>query len=167
VFVSVSDLAEAFRTDPVQDPAVWLIDLKQADDDFGDDQAGLRRSAQLPAYDALRDGAGRGTWLLGDPAATRPAVLAVVDADSPPRACCSDVPSTASKPTTPNGCAPGASGSRCRWPPSARRQAPRPIYDADVRDDSRLAVAPELEDVAAGLWIATPLLHGGVRATRV
>ncbi len=38
VFVSVSDLADAFRTDPVPDPASWLTDLKHAADDFGDDQ---------------------------------------------------------------------------------------------------------------------------------
>jgi NAD(P)-dependent dehydrogenase (short-subunit alcohol dehydrogenase family) len=45
---------------------------------------GLRRSDELPAYDPVRAGIDRSTWLLGDPAATRAAILAVVDAAEPP-----------------------------------------------------------------------------------
>lgn len=45
---------------------------------------GLRRSAPRPEYDALRAVIDRESWRLGDPAATRPAILAVVDAERPP-----------------------------------------------------------------------------------
>ena len=45
---------------------------------------GLRSSAPLADYDGLRDSIDRSGWLLGDPAATRPAILSVVDAENPP-----------------------------------------------------------------------------------
>jgi NAD(P)-dependent dehydrogenase (short-subunit alcohol dehydrogenase family) len=45
---------------------------------------GLRRSDPLPAYDPVRDAIDRSSWLVGDPAATRSAILAVVDAEQPP-----------------------------------------------------------------------------------
>ncbi|TQM15286.1 SDR family NAD(P)-dependent oxidoreductase [Pseudonocardia kunmingensis] len=45
-------------------------------------EVGSRRSAPIAAYDPLR--AGAGTFELGDPAATVPALFAVVDADEPP-----------------------------------------------------------------------------------
>ncbi|MBB3674757.1 SDR family NAD(P)-dependent oxidoreductase [Modestobacter versicolor] len=44
---------------------------------------GSRTSAPLPAYDAVR-AAGEGGWQLGDPAATRAAMLQVVDSPEPP-----------------------------------------------------------------------------------
>ena len=50
--------------------------------DFG--SRGLRRSTPNPAYDALRETIDRSNWLLGDPSATRTAILAVVDAEDPP-----------------------------------------------------------------------------------
>ena len=50
--------------------------------DFG--SRGLRRSTPNPAYDVLRETIDRSTWLLGDPTATRTAILAVVDAEDPP-----------------------------------------------------------------------------------
>lgn len=46
--------------------------------------SGLRRSTPIPAYDAVRASLDLSGWQLGDPAATRPAILAVVDADEPP-----------------------------------------------------------------------------------
>ena len=45
---------------------------------------GLRRSAEDPVYDGVRADIDRTGWALGDPAATRPAILAVVDSDEPP-----------------------------------------------------------------------------------
>ena len=46
--------------------------------------AGLRRSAENPAYDSVRAALNRTGWTLGDPAATRAAILSVVDSDDPP-----------------------------------------------------------------------------------
>ncbi|MGU3292826.1 SDR family NAD(P)-dependent oxidoreductase [Williamsia sp. M5A3_1d] len=46
--------------------------------------SGLGRSPHLGAYDDLRDRIDRSAWQLGDPAATRAAILEVVDADDPP-----------------------------------------------------------------------------------
>ena len=45
---------------------------------------GLRRSSPNPAYNALRETIDRSSWALGDPSATRTAILAVVDAENPP-----------------------------------------------------------------------------------
>ncbi|SHH09453.1 SDR family NAD(P)-dependent oxidoreductase [Geodermatophilus nigrescens] len=45
---------------------------------------GLRRSDELAAYDDLRGSIDRTAWQLGDPRATRAAILAVVDAEEPP-----------------------------------------------------------------------------------
>lgn len=45
---------------------------------------GLRRSEPLAAYDPVRDAMDRSGWQLGDPRATRQAILAVVDSDDPP-----------------------------------------------------------------------------------
>ena len=45
---------------------------------------GLRRSIENPAYDSVRAGIDRTGWALGDPAATRAAILEVVDSDEPP-----------------------------------------------------------------------------------
>ncbi|MBO1753888.1 SDR family NAD(P)-dependent oxidoreductase [Allobranchiibius sp. CTAmp26] len=47
--------------------------------------SGLRRSASMAEYDAVRDGIDRSGWALGDPTATRQAMLAVVDAEEPPQ----------------------------------------------------------------------------------
>ena len=47
--------------------------------------SGLRRSASMTEYDALRDSIDRSGWLLGDPRATRQAILALVDAEEPPQ----------------------------------------------------------------------------------
>lgn len=44
----------------------------------------MRTSAPLPAYDAVRAATAQ-EWVLGDPEATREAILAVVDAPEPPR----------------------------------------------------------------------------------
>ena len=46
--------------------------------------SGLRRSTPLPEYDTVRGAIDRSSWLLGDPTATRSAILAVVDAANPP-----------------------------------------------------------------------------------
>lgn len=46
--------------------------------------SGLRMSAPIPAYDTVRDAIDRSSWLLGDPTATRAAILAVVDSEDPP-----------------------------------------------------------------------------------
>ena len=51
--------------------------------DFG--TGGLRRSDPDPAYDAVRDALDFSAWELGDPTATRTAILQLVDADEPPR----------------------------------------------------------------------------------
>ena len=45
---------------------------------------GARRSAELPAYAAARS-ADAPEFVVGDPVATKPAILAVVDAERPPR----------------------------------------------------------------------------------
>ncbi len=45
---------------------------------------GLRRSTENPAYDGVRAGIDRTGWALGEPAATRPAILAVIDSEEPP-----------------------------------------------------------------------------------
>jgi NAD(P)-dependent dehydrogenase (short-subunit alcohol dehydrogenase family) len=45
---------------------------------------GLRRSKEHPDYDGVRDDIDRSGWELGDPSATRAAILAVVDAEQPP-----------------------------------------------------------------------------------
>ncbi len=46
---------------------------------------GLRRSGELPAYRAMRDGIDRSAWRRGVPGATRSAIMKVVDAEHPPR----------------------------------------------------------------------------------
>jgi NAD(P)-dependent dehydrogenase (short-subunit alcohol dehydrogenase family) len=45
---------------------------------------GLRRSAPDPDYQVVRDAIDRSGWQLGDPTATRDAILKVVDAAEPP-----------------------------------------------------------------------------------
>ncbi|WP_366943441.1 SDR family NAD(P)-dependent oxidoreductase [uncultured Williamsia sp.] len=45
---------------------------------------GLGRSEHLAAYDGVRDRIDRSGWTLGDPVATRAAILDIVDAENPP-----------------------------------------------------------------------------------
>lgn len=47
-------------------------------------RSGLRRSVENPDYDGVRQTIDSSGWTLGDPAATRAAILAVVDAKTPP-----------------------------------------------------------------------------------
>ncbi|PRZ44293.1 NADP-dependent 3-hydroxy acid dehydrogenase YdfG [Antricoccus suffuscus] len=80
---AVEGLSQSLRLE-VADFGIHVTCVEPGPYATGFGSTGLRRSAALPAYNRVRDGIDRSSWLRGDPAATRQAILAVVDAPNPP-----------------------------------------------------------------------------------